>query len=272
MKKYLLQSSVLLLLLGLMSTSHAQGPENMHIPVFCDQGHSIQDAVDKAKEGATIDVWGTCYEAVLVDKDRLRFLGLEGNATIMPPCCTPAFQIISDGVSIEGFNITGAVTGIAITHGSQASIIYNVISDSGDSGIRVHSSSQAILVQNQITNSGNYGIRVSGSSQATLSGNTVTASNLAGVGVSAGSSARLAHNVITGNTNHGISVQTNGTVDLRNTNKISGNGGFGVSCEETAVLIVNKAQDFSGNGAGDVDVVPGPPSCFVKNQSGQPFP
>jgi parallel beta-helix repeat protein len=273
MKKILLQSSVFLLLLGLMSTSHSQGNENRYIPVFCGQGHSIQDAVDRATEGATINVWGTCHEAVLVDKDRLRFFGLEGLATIIPPCCTPAFQIIADSVSIEGFNITGAVTGIAITHGSHASIVDNVISDSGGTGIRVVDNSQAILVRNQVVNSGNSGIWISGSSQAMLSGNTTTGNTRFGVGVAEGSSARFAHNIITENTIHGISVQTNGTVDLRNTNIISRNGEFGVSCEETAVLIVNRAQDFSdGNGAGNVDVVPGPPSCFVKNLSGLPFP
>ena len=81
MKKILLQSSVFLLLLGLMSTSHSQGNENRYIPVFCNQGHSIQDAVDKATEGATIEVFGTCHEAVLVDKDRLKFFGLgEGSS------------------------------------------------------------------------------------------------------------------------------------------------------------------------------------------------
>lgn len=241
--------------------------------VFCDQGQSIQDAVDKATEGATIDVWGTCYEAVLVDKDGLSFVGLEGLATIIPPCCTPAFQIMADSVQIEGFNITGAVTGIAITHGSHATIVYNVISDSGAFGIYVSDNSQASLIQNQVVNSGAFGIWISGSSQASFSGNTTTGNGRFGVSVVEGSSARFAHNTITGNTNHGISVQTNGSVDFRNTNTISGNGGFGVSCEETAVLIVNRAQDFGGgNFAGDVDVMPGPPSCFVKNLSGLPFP
>jgi len=273
MNKYLLQSGVFLLLLGLMSTSHSQGNENRYIPVFCDQGHSIQDAVDKATEGATISVWGTCYEAVLVDKDRLRFVGIEGHPTIAPPCCSPAFQIISDGVQIEGINITGAVTGIAVTHGSKATIVNNVISGSYDSGIRVRDNSQAILVRNQITNSGNYGILIRESSQARLSGNTVTGSNLAGVGVSEGASAPLAGNIITGNSIHGVSVQTNGTVNLQGGNNINGNGGFGVSCEESAVLLVNASQDFSGgNGAGNVEIMQGPPSCFVKNQSGQSFP
>lgn len=273
MKKLLLQSSVFLLLLGLMSTSHSQGNENRYIPVFCNQGHSIQDAVDRATEGATIEVFGTCREAVLVDKDRLKFFGLGELTTIIPPCCAPAFQIIADSVQIESFTITGAVTGIAITRGSQANIVDNVISDSGAFGILVKDNSQANLVQNQVVNSGVSGIWISGSSQATFSGNTTTGNTQFGVGVVEGASAVFAHNIITGNGSHGISVQTNGVVNLLNTNKISGNGDFGVSCEETAVLVVNKAQNFDGgNGLGNVEVVLGPPSCFVKNPSGVPFP
>lgn len=273
MKKLLLQSSVFLLLLGLMSTSHSQGNENRYIPVFCDQGHSIQDAVDKATEGATINVWGTCHEAVLVDKDRLKFFGLEGLATIVPPFANPAFNIIANNVEIEGFTVTGATTGILVQQGSSVVLSYNVISDSVVTGIRVIGNSEANLFRNQVINSGASGIWISGSSQATFSGNTTTGNTRFGVGVVEGSSARFAHNIITGNGIHGISVQTNGVVALRNTNEINGNSGYGVSCEETAVLVVRAAQNFAGgNGAGNVEVVPGPPSCFVKNLSGLPFP
>ena len=110
MKKLLFQSGVLLLLLALMSTGHAQPPEApRYIPVFCNRGHSIQDAVDKATEGARLDVYGTCREAVVIQTDRLRIGAFFGQTTtIIPPAGSVAFSVqFADGVVIRSFNIWG---------------------------------------------------------------------------------------------------------------------------------------------------------------------
>ena len=107
MKKLLFQSGVLLLLLALTSTGHA-GAGHTHVKfVFCDKGHSIQKAVDRARDGRSIRVFGTCHEAVFINKDRITIFTNDG-ATVIPPAGSTAFAVgFADNVVIAGFNIWG---------------------------------------------------------------------------------------------------------------------------------------------------------------------
>ena len=162
MKKLIFQSGVLLLLLALMSAGHAQVPEDgerQYIPVFCDRGHSLQDAVAKARAGATLDVYGTCNESVRITKDRINIGAFFGqDATVIAPAGR-AFTVSSaDNVFIGHLNILNGA--ISIDFGASAHIKENDIINSTNFGIIVFGTSSANIDENTITNASNVGVHV----------------------------------------------------------------------------------------------------------------
>ena len=46
--------------------------------VNCDQGGSLQDAVNTTMEGGVVEVFGTCMERVIVNKDGVEIVGVGG--------------------------------------------------------------------------------------------------------------------------------------------------------------------------------------------------
>jgi len=271
MKKLLLQSSVLLLLLGVMSTSHSQGNENRYIPAYCDQGHSIQDAVDKATEGATIDVWGTCREAVVIDKDRLRITTVS-DAVIMPPAGSAAFTVNADNVEIGNFNIVGGRTGIEIAGGASAEVHHNHISDYTGNGIRVVGNSNGAIHDNYFSStSGNLSaIILLSSASAQIESNQIAASSRSGISIASASSALVGCNQIS--VSHpffaGIHVNRTSHLAFGCTNTISNSHPFGeaIVCSQTSSIFAGATQDIT---AGAIDLHP---NCEVVTVQGVTFP
>ena len=197
MKKLLFQSSVLLLLLALMSTGHAQNER--YIPVFCDQGHSLQDALDRATEGALVDVWGTCNEAVVIETDGIRISAISGQTTnINPPAGSVAFTVHADNVEISNLNITGGTSAVLITKGSSATITNNQIRDYTGDGIFIQESSSGSIHDNFLSSNivNRSAIFVVGTAGARIDDNTIGASSASGILIAATSTALVGCNDI----------------------------------------------------------------------------
>ncbi len=180
-----------------MSTGHAQ--DERYIPVFCDQGHSLQKALDRATEGANLDVYGMCNEAVVIRTDRISIGAFFGQTTnINPPAGSVAFTVLADHVEISNLNITGGTSAVLITDGSSATITNNQILDYTGDGIFIEGASSGTIRDNSLssTNASNSAIFVVGTSSGLIEGNTIGASSASGILIAATSSALVGCNDI----------------------------------------------------------------------------
>lgn len=129
---------------------------------------SIQAAIDAATAGDELHVWsGTYSENILIDK-QLTVLGngsastvIDGNNAGIP------IRIIADGVTINGFTVTGGAdhTGILLYEADNCRIENNTVEGNGD-GICVSGSSNNIIKKNDIRNNAGTGVRTQSSPAA----------------------------------------------------------------------------------------------------------
>lgn len=133
------------------------------VNVNCGAGKSIQSAVDSAKPGDTIFIFGgTCTEDVTITTDDITLSGNKmGNACdkVDPSLSADATidgTIIADSVrvTIEHLVITGSGEGVRIENRADARLTCNDISDNAKSGVVVWRSSNAILVNNTLSGNG----------------------------------------------------------------------------------------------------------------------
>jgi hypothetical protein len=242
MKKLLFQSGVLLLLLALLSTGQAQGQFQ---PAFCDQGHSIQDAVDRAKDGAFIEVFGTCNETVRITKDDIQIVGRNG-ATIMAPTGSfAAFDIVgANRVVISDLNIHADDIAIHVAVGSNATFLRNHF-ENYSLGIAVVGNSTVSISDNTLhsTNSGNVAIIVTEASFGGIFGNTITAGSGDGILTLHASHALLSCNDVSSD-GIGILVGSNSSLHLRgdclNTVNNSVGEAFHCSPSGSVVAVINQ--------------------------------
>jgi len=238
--------------------------EVQDISVDCDNGESIQDAVDKARETANINVSGTCFEGVVIQGDHLHILGNKV-ATIMPPAGSTAFNVVStDNVRIEGFTILGGAGGFHIQR-SSASIFDNQILNSTSVGINIRANSFAFVRDNLLdSTSGNFSqIFVAGSSDAFVRDNIITASSGDGINAGSASSVSAAGNIVSGTAGFGIAVEQNAHMTLFTENTVNT-----IFCGFSGSLEVDEVQMITG-GAGAVSLDAG---CDLANFSGAAFP
>ena len=254
MKKLLFQSGVLLLLLALMSTGHAQkvGEEVFEVNrfnfVYCDQGQSIQHAVDRATSGTTAGstvvmlVFGTCEESVLIRRGNMNILGRDAEgtvfgdeATIISPDGegTPAFRVENaENVFIAHFNISGETAGVEIAHGSSAWIQDNQISG-GATGVHIGQGSSARVIDNEINESTDLGILINGASYGEISGNVLNStidevdSDLSQIFVAGSAAADIWNNTINASSGSGILVVATSSAVI-NGNNVSVPAGVGM--------------------------------------------
>ena len=266
MKKLIFQSGVLLLLLTLMSTGHAQNER--YIPVFCNQGHSIQDAVDRATEGATVDIWGTCNEAVVIRTDRIRVSAISGQVTfINPPGESVAFTVRADNVEISNLNITGGTSSVLITKGSSATITNNHIFDSTEMAISIGSGSYGEISGNDLSSTiigcpFNSQIFLAGNAAADILNITINASSGNGIVAVANSSAVANGNVVSVAGFSGIFIGANSSMAFFASNTVNNSGGSTIVCDAGGDLGVFAMQNVT---PGSVFVDPG---CELDNVAG----
>ena len=277
--------------LGLLGFSISQASAD---PVECDDGDSIQAALDEAANGDTINVVGTCNERVTIDLDNLTLDG--GETAVIDGTGLGATSLLltvrASNVTIRGFTVQNSpIHGISIIRSGSAVIQGNILQKNGRHGIAVGQSSFAIIGAgdlsgnhdnpptpgsegNIISGNGKHGVNIRLNAGARIFHNNIINNVNSGINLADGASADIDGNDITGNT-RGISLQTNASVLLSDgllhgeANLINGND-VGVRCR-TGGALRGFPQDFGtvltgGNpGVGDhsKDTVIDASSCPV---------
>lgn len=239
--------------------------------VICDV-HSLQDAVDRAAEGATITVQGTCTGEVVIRKDRVRIVG-ESGATIQPPVDGVGFTVLGDGVEIRDMNIVGGAVGIDIFGTGSAEITGNQILDYTRAGIEVRSNSHGTIRDNYISSPGGAfaGVNLLASASALLDDNEIVSPGGFGVNIAATSSALLSCNTVS--LTHpffaGVIVSRTAQVGfaIGCPNTISNSHAFGRSivCSQTSSIFAGANQNLTG-------MVQRHPNCEVVTLPGVVIP
>ncbi len=250
-----------LALLGAPRPSHAAGNPS----VDCDKGQSLQQAINTAKIGATINVRGTCTGVVIVATPNLTLDGggawvgdvLVGGATVNAGGQNnSAIRVVADFVTIRGFTITGSLrNGISVSRAGSANIFANMIEGNARHGVSVNQSAYARIGENGfghlpdegngniIRGNGFRGVSVSGSADAAVRHNKILDNGREGIRVHTGASAGADGNLIDGNARDGIAVDWLSAVTLSTSpdhpgenNTISNNGHWGVECDNNSIV------------------------------------
>jgi hypothetical protein len=216
---------------------------------------SLQDAINAALPGETINVTGTCSENILVrnEKQRITING-GGNATIQAPSnSSAAVNIRGKGILMQGFTIRGGNGGVAVNRGSNAVLHNNIIELTGGNGVTIEQMAFAVLTNNTIQNNPGAGVLVQEASTARIgfnadndavaSANTIQNNVLGGLIVANGSSARIIGNTISGNMGDGVLVMRDAQADLAS-NVLSTNNGNGIQVGENS--FVQLGEDSGG--------------------------
>jgi len=224
----------------------AYGQNSSYTLVQCDQGKSLQAAIDNTREGGTIEITGTCNETVKIRTDKI-FLRGAGGAVKGVPGTLAAIKVTdgATGVKITGLSLSGD-SGVSVDKGSSASIWENVIAATNNVGVLVGAGSYAEVLNNEISSGGFGGVFVFNGSAARVFYNNVTSLGSA-VGIEGGSSAEVGSNVLR-SSDKGLSVVENSYVFLPGTepNTLSNNH-YGTYCEFGGVIRVDTNQIFLGN-------------------------
>ncbi len=214
-------------------------PRTITVP---DDYATVQEAIDASNEGDTVFVKkGTYYNQTLIVSKSISLLGEDPKTTILQapnieyiktkkepnnkptftllnsktstinflPPITIVIQIEANDVTITGFTITNAYTGI-IGDGNGTKIINNIIRVSNN-GLSV-SGFYKTIAHNNITGS-IQGIQFSGSFSS-ITGNNI-APSMAGIDLS-GSSNTVSENSIIGSNGHGIEVNGDSNIISNN--------------------------------------------------------
>ncbi|MDX1485325.1 MAG: right-handed parallel beta-helix repeat-containing protein [Alphaproteobacteria bacterium] len=176
---------------------------------------SLQDALDQAVEGDTLNVTGTCNEQIVIRQDRVTLDG-QGSAII-------------DGTGLGGAGTLVRVRAMLVRFQNFT------VKDSPRHGIQVHRSGSAIIEGNTIQDSSGDGIILSNSAYAQIGpgsgdhpaagtgrGNLIQVNGRHGINVRGAAHASIFHNKIANNGIDGIHGEVGGVADIDG-NEITGN-------------------------------------------------
>lgn len=235
-----------LLSLILMAPLAAEAKSAKTFSVDCNAKNpkTIASALEKAEDGDTILISGSCTETVLVNKGVT--LDGQGTASVQPVAPTDTTLLVTArGVRIVGLHLegpafaqvsvfglssarvessvlrNGSSSGLIASNGSIATVLGNTISDNVNGVVAIDGSTvrvgfafrtDTVARPNRIENNSSAGVVVTGNSGAVIAGNQISGSNLGVVAVEGGR-AQVASNTIDGN-NIGLFLNTNATVQL----------------------------------------------------------
>ncbi len=233
--------------------------------VDCDKGKSIQEALDKARDGDVIEVEGTCSENIAITKNQITLRGMNGAIIDGPDTTITTIRIEGLSVRIEDFaSIRGGSYVIQVRMGGSARIDDNTIEGGTKTCIKLSKTAYARIRRNTIQNCSIHGINVRQSSSADIFSNTISGHGSRGIQVSATGAADIAGNTITDNGSTGIRVRRTSHIRLSDepdntlTNVLERNGRFGIRCQTNSSIAVGTAQTYGvgadANASGDSTV------------------
>ena len=240
--------------------------------VQCNQGQTVQQAVNKSKVGDIITVIGVCNENVLIlsSKTGLTIKGGSNGAGITGLVSNQAVIDIrsATGITIQGLTISGPGTadgpdtdfggaGIALFDGASANIFDCVVENNRVDGISINAS-QAVLTGNTIRNNNLRdlepvgGVQVVFNGSAKLFNNQIELNNRHGVILRAQSNAIFSGGTIQSTQGDGLAVRQMSLANLEGaTIMIINNTTFGIVCDNES-RIIGVGFTASGNPSGDV--------------------
>jgi len=194
---------------------------------------TIQAAVNAATAGDTILVYpGTYNENVDVNK-QLNITSTGGTAATNVTAASASdhvFYITADGVTIRGFNVSGATnyakSGIWLDTSSDNNTLTGNTASNNNLGILLLSSSNNTLTGNKVANN-NYGFYMFSSSNNTLISNTAL-SNKYGSYLLSSSNNTLISNTALNNTQYGIWLDTSSDNNTLTGNTVANNTNFSI--------------------------------------------
>lgn len=224
--------------------------------VNCADGEAIQEELDEADVGETIQVSGVCHENIVVRTNGITLVAGPNGASIAgPDATTNTIRIRARRVTVQGFDsISGGRNGIVIQRTGSAIVADNTVESTGRNGVVVTEASYGRLLNNVIQNNSRSGVVVTLSSAADFDGNTVSGNGRDGVVVSSASAATLSGNSITENgtttpRRNALLVST-ARVDFNGPNTISdnslGNNSRAVLCTLFGAMLARANQTVSG--------------------------
>jgi Right handed beta helix region len=211
--------------------------------VECDKGHTLTQALKKAKPGDTLQVTGTCQERVTIITDRLTLDG--GGSAVLDgggggPTEFEGVVTIDgvQGVTLMGFTIqNGPGEGILGLRGAEIAVLDATVQNNAGSGIAIADGSTANLTD------------------CIIQGNAV------GINIFTSSSAIL-RGAITGSDNTGNGAEVNGQsmLEIRGAQvELNGNGGAGLLAGSGQVAIFGftaaQGSTLTANGNGNFGII-----------------
>ena len=173
---------------------------------------TIQDAIDYANPGDTINVYsGTYNENIVINNESLTLKGVSGSSSTIIDGISQYDQTIkinADNTDISGFTVknTGGTVNnkacIFINKATGCNIHNNIIKNSGADGIDIKSDGNNIY-SNTIENNDMYGIYLLNSDESEIYNNIIQ-NNKRGFYISGSSSNNIHDNDIIGNSEYGI--------------------------------------------------------------------
>lgn len=251
------------------------GPQN--ITVDCGAGQSINQAIQQAdpNEPLTINVQGTCTEAVTVSRDDVTLQAGSPDAGITAPSSNDTALMFNGarGASVQGLTLSGGRAGIGAygalfraqdvhitgadngvqSGGNSVASLMNVTIDDCNFGIGAGSGASIGIVGGSITGCQFFAVNVLNGADVSLNGGvTVADSKFQGVVADNGGSIEINGATISnsGNTDVmalGGNITINGSDTL-----VTGSTFSGAAASDGGNVFVTNGARISGNGGGGV--------------------
>lgn len=246
--------------------------------VNCGKGETISHALQGFDRiPITIQVKGTCYENVEIDRDDVTLIGdpsdpsrVTVNGAADPNRAT--ITVSGARTVIDGLTVTGGRNGIGVAGDStirnctvqnnhRSGIIFWPPSRGGTvdsctvqnnelAGIVIDTNGPSVI-KSTITSNGGSGIVVDQGGRALIgitarffeyAGNTISNNQAAGIFVISGGSAHIGDNTISGNATFGILINLGANGNLWGKNTITGNEGTGVFASVGSVVQIGGSE------------------------------
>ena len=251
--------------IGLFATSVSAANRTVN----CDEGQSIQDALEKGRGSAAelyIDVSGSCEEVVTIKRDDVTIDGgetatvvgaiiVEGGNRIIVREITITGSGLGTGVVAVGGNlklIRSAITGnsglgVLATDSAYVGMSRSIIENNG-SGVVARQGSSVFVRKTTISGNDDYGIILKSNSTGTVVTNSTISGNDIGIGVFENSSVYVDDSDIVNNYNTGIETDNGVSVDVDNNSTIGSNAGGGIDADlHSSVVIGDSSITNNGN-------------------------
>ena len=250
--------------IGLFATSASAANRTVN----CDEGQSIQDALEKGKGSAShlyIDVSGSCEEVVTIKRDDVTIDGGENATVIGTIVVEGGNRIIVREITITGPGLgAGAVGGnlklikVVVTGNSGLGVLAadsayvgmsrSIIQNNVTTGVLARQGSSVFIRETSISGHEDYGIILTSNSTGNVVSNSTISGNYIGISARNSSTVIVNNSDVLNNTNSGIEADNGANVVVDEGTTISSNPNYGIDASlHSSVLIGNSAITNNGS-------------------------